>query len=296
MKKIIAILSLTAAAAGCSAPATPVPGGSPGGTPNPTASASGSPARDPGTTRVTIYYLVAGTDDVFLTPERHQVARTSAIAKAALDELLHGRPQDEDHTVPFAKGTKVNSVVIRDGLATVDWNAAVLESGGGARIETLAIQSVVYTLTEFATISKVRFTVEGRSSGTASNGRRIEDLWGHVGLSAQPWDRDPEIEALAPITLWTPLDGASSAGTLRLTGLAQTFEANVGIVLRNADGKVVLRTSTTALEAAPAREPFDETITFTAPATPQEWTLQVIEDSAMDGSVVFLEDRAIRVG
>ena len=58
----------------------------------------------------------------------------------------------------------------------------------------------------------------------------------------------------------------------------------------------MVRTSATALEAAPAREPFTKKITFTPPASPQEWTLQVIEDSAMDGSIVFMEDRTIRVG
>lgn len=293
MKKLIATLTLVLAGAACS---TNPPGVAPGAQSPGTPGATTSPTASPGTTEVTIYYLVEGTDEMFIVPERHQIARTPAIARAALEELLHGKAQDEDHMMPFPKEAKVDSVVISDEVATVDWNAEVLKGNGGARVEELAIQSIVYTLTEFPSISKVRFTVEGKASGTASNGRRIEDFWGHAGIAGQPWDRDPEIDVVAPITLWTPLEGASSAGSLKLTGLAMTFEANVGIVLRDAAGKVVLRTSTTALEAGPKREPFETTITFTPPASPQTWTLQVIEDSAEDGSVVFMEDRSISVG
>lgn len=298
MKKLIAILTLAAAAAACSeGTVRPVPGAQPPTSSN-TPASSGPPSANPtpATTEVTLYYLVEGADELFLTAERHTVAKTRAIAKAALQELLHGTPQDEDHTMPFPKAADVVSVAVSNGVATVDWNAAVLEGSGGARVEALAIQSVVYTLTEFSSISKVRFTVEGKDRGTASNGRNIEDFWGHTGLAAQPWDREPEIEVLAPITLWTPLNDARSSGTLKLTGLAQTFEANVGIILRDANGTVVVHTSATALEAAPAREPFSKKLTFTAPSSPQTWTLEVFESSAMDGSTTFLEDRSIRVG
>lgn len=295
MKKLIAGLTLTAAAAACSTQTPVTPGAQPSGTPT-TAAPSSTPTQSTGTTRVAIYYLVAGEEDVYLTPERHHVATTPAIARAALEELLRGTPQDEDHSTPFPKAAKVNSVVIQGGVATVDWSAEVLEASAGARVETLAIQSIVYTLTEFPTITKVRFTVEGKDSGAATNGRRIEDFWGHVGLSDQPWDRDPEIDVLSPITLWSPLEGTSSSGTLNLSGLAQTFEANVGIILRDANGKIVVQTSATALEAAPAREPFTKKIKFTPPSTPQTWTLEVVEASAMDGSIDFIEDRAIKVG
>ena len=298
MKKLIATLTLAAAAAACSTETPAVLPGTQGPSspaPTTTGSPGGTPAT-PGSTQVTLYYLVEGADELFLTAERHKVAKSEAIAKAALDELLNGTPQDDDHSVPFPRTAEVNSVVIDDAVATVDWNADVLTGTGGARVEQLAIQSIVYTLTEFASIKKVRFTVEGKSSGTASNGRTIEDFWGHVGLAGQPWDRDVDYEVLAPITLWTPLEDTASSGSLKLNGLAQTFEANVGIILRNAAGKIVVQTHTTALEAAPAREPFSKKITFTPPASPQTWTLEVFESSAMDGEMVFVEDRSIKVG
>ncbi len=288
MKRLIATLTLAAAAAACSADRPVVnPGALPPSTP------SGTPA---GKITVTIYYLVAGASEIYLAPERHEVDKTSALAKAALDELLTGEAQDADHTVPFAETAAVNSVVINDEVATVDWNADVLKSSGGGVVENLAIQSIVYTLTEFPTITKVRFTVEGKASGPASNGMQIEDFWGHAGLAGQPWDRDPAIDVLEPITVWTPLEGATSSGTLTVTGLASTFEANVAIILRDAKGKIVVQTSTTAADAAPARAPYSKTISFNPPTSTEQWTLQVIEHSPMDGSVFFMEDRTISVG
>ena len=297
MKRKLLLLVMALATAACAkgaslgTPASPDATGTPASTP-----VTPSPTASPGTTPVTVYYLVSGTSRVYLAPERHKVTKTRAIAKRTLEELVHGTAQDPDHSTPFPATTTINSVRIANTVATVDWSADVLTANAGGQTEALGIQSIVYTLTEFPTITKVRFTVEGKTSGTASNGRSIEDFWGHEGLAGQPWDRDPQIEMLAPITLWTPLDGSRSDGTLRLTGEASTFEANVGIILRDASGKVVKQTSTTASIGAPNRGTFSVPITFTPPASPQTWTLEVIEDSAKDGSVVFKETRSIRVG
>jgi germination protein M len=87
----------------------------------------------------------------------------------------------------------VRSVTVDGPVATVDFDAGVLTASVGAEAEAYGIQSVVYTLTGLPQVEKVRFTVEGRDSGTASNGRSIRDWWGHVGLSGQPFTRDPTL-------------------------------------------------------------------------------------------------------
>jgi germination protein M len=293
VKKLIVPLVLALAVLGCGKDES----AGPGATSSPTSSATATPAPSgTGTTQVRIYYLISSKDKLYLAPEKHQIPRTPTIARSALEELVHGKAQDPDHTTPFPAASKINSVTAASGVATVDWSADVLTASVGSRAEALGIQSVVYTLTEFSTIKKVRFTVEGKDRGAASNGRTIEDWWGHAGLAGQPWDRDPPIDVLEPITLFSPVDGASSAGLIKLIGEASTFEANVGIVLRDATGKAVVETSTTASIGAPARGSFTKSIRFTAPSSVQTWTLEVSEESAEDGSVVFLEDRSIVVG
>lgn len=286
----LALILIACAKAKTTSGPTPTPSASPSPSPSPTAT---TPAE---TTRVTVYYLVSYKNKTYLAPERHTVAKTQTIARTALDALVHGTSQDPDHSTPFPRAATINSVTIVNAIATVDWSAEVLNATVGAQAEALGIQSAVYTLTGFPTITKVRFTVEGKDHGPASNGRMIEDWWGHVGLSAQPWDRDPAIDVLEPITLFSPLDRASSAGTLRLVGEASVFEATFGIVLRDAAGKAVVNTFATASRGAPGRGSFTKTITFTPPAAVETWTLEVVEESAEDGSVRFLENRAIVVG
>lgn len=163
-----------------------------------------APARDdapvaepeiPRTTEVTVYYVAPDGNRLVLARERHTVPKAPRIATAALEEVVHGTSQ-AGLPNPFPPAARVLSVTIADGTATVDFNAAVLEMGTGAEGEPAAIQAAVWTLTEFPTITQVRFTVEGRDRGLASNGRVIEDWWGHVGLAGQPFTRDASFPVL----------------------------------------------------------------------------------------------------
>lgn len=290
MRKFSTLLILSLAAA-CGSPARP------GSAPPQATPATSSPATgSEETTEVTVYYLVQGKNSPYLAPERHRIARTPAIARAAMEELVHGAALDPDHTTPFPRAARINSVSISGEVATVDWSAEVLTASVGAEGEARGIQSAVYTLTEFPTIRSVRFTVEGKGSGTASNGRTIEDWWGHVGLAGQPFRREPAAGLLEPVTLWTPNENDRSSGAITLRGEATVFEANVSIRLLDASGREVAKTFTTASEGAPGRGDFTATLSFAPPATPQIWKLIAFEASAEDGSVFFAEDRAIRVG
>jgi hypothetical protein len=246
---------------------------------------------------VTVYYLVGFGDRMWLAPERHLVKASPEPASAAIVELADGTPKDPDHVTPIPRAATVNALAVQGGTATVDWNAQVLEADAGAEVESLGIQSIVWTLTRFPGIERVAFTVEGKTEGEASNGRRIEDWWGHVGLSKQPFTRADRIDVLEPITVWSPSEGARvDGGSIDVTGEASTFEANVVVRLKDASGRVIVRTSTTAAQGAPGRGAFTKTISFTPPGSPETWTLEAVEESAEDGSDFFVESRHIRVG
>ena len=83
MRKV-ALTMLLALAAACGTPARPASGPT-----EPPAATSPSPAE---TVEVTLYYLIEGKNRLYLAPERHPVAKTPAIARAALEELVHGAP------------------------------------------------------------------------------------------------------------------------------------------------------------------------------------------------------------
>ncbi len=146
--------------------------------------------------RVTVYYVTQRSGRFQLARESHFVEATPRLATAALEELVHGVPFDSQNTSPYPKASQILSVTISNGVATVDWSANVLTANVSGEYEAIGIQAAVWTLTEFSSINKVRFTVEGRDRGTASNGRTIEDWWGHVGLHGQPFTRDSSISVV----------------------------------------------------------------------------------------------------
>ncbi|MGH2739595.1 MAG: GerMN domain-containing protein [Actinomycetota bacterium] len=249
------------------------------------------------TTTVTIYYLIESETRMWLAPERHEVPDQAGIGRAALQELIAGDAQDQDHFTPLPPDTEILDLTIEDGLATVDWSADVLEASVGAEGESLGIQSVVWTLTEFPTVDQVQFTVEGKSEGEASNGRVIEDWWGHVGLGDQPFTRAESFEVLEPITIWTPLDGDEVGTEFTVEGAACTFEANVPIRIFNEAGDHVQTEVTTALSACPDRGEFTlEIVIEDPPSSPEVWGIEAYESSADTGEDTFVQSRRIIVG
>lgn len=147
---------------------------------------------------VRIYYLTGVAGALRVVPETHSVLRTPRVATSALEELVHGTPQRPEDRTPFPRAARILAVTISEGVATVDWSPEVLAARVSAEEEALGIRSAVLTLTEFPSIVSVRFTVEGRDRGPVPGGRLIEDWWGHVGLSAQPWSRDASRRLLRP--------------------------------------------------------------------------------------------------
>lgn len=74
----------------------------------------------------------------------------------------------------FPKGIKILSFTVKNGLATVDLNEEVRHLNVGSGLETLAVASIVNTLTKFPDIYRVKILIEGKE---------VESLAGHVDLT-----------------------------------------------------------------------------------------------------------------
>jgi germination protein M len=179
MRRLLGVVALVALV-GCTSAAPP------------RTSASPTPRTSAVPLEVSAWFLADRGGQIWLAQEIRTVPDDEQAPLAAVEELLKG-PTAKGLFKPFPEGTSVRSVTVDGPVATVDWDARVLAASVGAEAEAYGIQSVVYTLTDLPRIEKVRFTVEGRESGTDSNGRTIEDWWGHVGLSGQPFARDPTL-------------------------------------------------------------------------------------------------------
>ncbi len=205
-----------------------------------------------------------------------EVERTSAVAAAALRELLAGPSAEEraaglDTEIPA--GTELRSVSIAGGTATVDLSRE-FESGGGSASMTLRVAQVVHTLTQFPTVERVAFRLEGEP---------VEAIGGEGVVVSPPVDRE-DFEAQAPAILVESVGpGDEVASPLRVTGTANTFEATLNLRLVAEDGTVLHDDFATATSGTGTRGTFDVTIEFDAdgPAT-----LVAYEHSAEDGSEI----------
>lgn len=253
-------------------------------------SASGSASASDGSTEVLqdyAFYFVSETAQGFrLVREVHQVSKIENDLGDdkgfnSLVMLVDGQlpPFDGDHRTLWNNGTKVNSVDVVEGVATVDLTLGRISLG--AESEQRAIDQIVWTLIENdPTVTSVKFTVDGIVS---------ESLAGHVDF-AQVFVPAPGFDVLASV--WIDLlDRSDVSNPVSITGSACTFEANVAWELSQG-GDVVSSGATTAEFACPDRSNWSIDLGDLAPGN---YVLKVSDLSAQDGSVIFEDTKAFTV-
>jgi germination protein M len=274
------VVALVASVGGCAQKArTPAPpSGKPAEKPGETTQPSPPSTEKPETMQVIVYYVKMKGNDMWMVKEAHEVTKTTNVARAALQELISGQPQTEGAYRVLPAGTTIRGITIKDGLCTVDFSREVLNAAVGAQGEAYGIKTIVNTLTEFPTIKKVQFLVEGKLD------ERARDWWGHVGLYDQPFERDLTYVLEPAIWVTEPKFGARITSPVRVRGDAAVFEATVNIRLVTADGTKLAETVTTASEGAPGRGDFDARVSFTPPPSGTKGYLEVFWVSPKDGS------------
>lgn len=89
----------------------------------------------------------------------------AVVALSTVRELLKGPTADEEEDrgllTAIPEGTEAHSVVIQDGVATVDFNETFDLGVGGATLVTAIRQQVEKTLRQFSLISFVKMTIDG---------------------------------------------------------------------------------------------------------------------------------------
>ena len=236
------------------------------------------PSPEAQTMEIAVFYLKDKDNNMYLVREVHTVPKSEGIAVVALNELISGTPLTEGAFKVLPADTKILGISIKDGLATVDFSPEVLNANVGAYAEVLGIASIVNTLTEFPTIQKVQFTVEGSAEKAAY-------WWGHVGLEGQLLVRDLSDVQEPLIWVTTPTTNQKLASSFTLKGTAIAFEAVVNYRLTDATGAVLAEGHTMTTAGAPERGDFAVTITFT-PSSAGSGQLKVFEVSMKDGSEI----------
>ena len=233
------------------------------------------------------FYFTSETAQGFrLVREVHQVSKVENDLGDdkgfnSLVMLVDGQlpPFDGDHRTLWNNGTKVNSVSVVEGIATVDLSLGRISLG--AESEQRAIDQMVWTLIENdPTVTSVKFTIDGLVS---------ESLAGHVDFS-QVFTLAPSYEVLASV--WIDLlDRSDVSNPVSITGSACTFEANVAWELTKG-GDVVSSGATTAATACPDRSNWSIDLGELALGN---YVLKVSDTSAEDGSLIFEDTKAFTV-
>ncbi|NPV91204.1 MAG: spore gernimation protein [Firmicutes bacterium] len=231
---------------------------------------------------LTVYYIKYTENDSNLVREIHQVNQSPEVARAALEELIKGNPETPGAVRVLPAGTQVLGVRIDpSGLATVDFSPEVLSANVGSAGEALGIASIVNTLTEFPTINRVAFSVNGQVDS------RTKDWWGHVGLYEQPFKRDLSKVYEPAIWITSPLPSQQIKSQVEVQGSAMVFEAAVCARVVDETGRVLAQGYTTASEGAPGRGDFKLTLDFN-PTAPGKGTVEAYSTSPKDGSIINL--------
>jgi germination protein M len=207
------------------------------------------------TTLVRVYLLQKGK----VQPVGRTVRATAAIGSAALQALAAGPLQSEQAqgwTSEVPSGA-VTNLRIADGIATIDLLA---------NLSHAALAQVVYTLTQFPTVQKVRPS------------RAI--------AGTKPLTRADFEDVTPTILIESPLPGEAVTSPLEVRGTANTFEATFDLEVRNSSGVRIAWRFVTATSGSGQRGTFATTISF--PRTGGPVTLVGYEPSAANGRPIHI--------
>jgi len=214
-------------------------------------------------------------DEKIVTVHR-EVPKTLAVGEAAMKALLAG-PTTEEKAAGCSGAippeTSFLGLTIANGVATVDLSGAYA-SGGGSFSMFLRLAQVVYTLTQFPTISGVNFSLDGEPVTVFSGEGLILD---HPQTRADYEDVTPAIFVASPAF------GDLVTDPARIFGTANVFEAVFKIDIEDSSGTVLTSQVVTASSGTGERGTFDVTIPLDS-AQAGTGTIVVYSDSPKDGS------------
>lgn len=106
------------------------------------------------------------TDCSKVYPVYRRIAYTKETAKAAITELLKGPTSDEleqGYLTSINQGTKLKSVLLKNGIATADFDQTLgVNSGGSCKVVNIRSQ-ITETLKQFGTVNSVIISIDGRT-------------------------------------------------------------------------------------------------------------------------------------
>jgi hypothetical protein len=249
-------------------------------TTNPTASpgiATAAPTAGPDSLLVRAYFMLGSfQDNTGLAPVERSVDESlgGAIEGEAVTALLAGPNDAELGSRPamftdIPRGTRLRNLSVAGETATVDLSGEFDDEGRTGSFRARLAQ-VVFTLTQFPGITSVLVEIDGRGMG-------------------ESFERTDFAGQLPAIFVDRPAWGSVIPNPLRMSGLANVFEATFHVRILDAGGRSLADGPVMATCGSGCLGTFDVTVPYAATAAAPA-TLQVYELSAADGSIINLTE------
>ncbi|MDO7867182.1 Gmad2 immunoglobulin-like domain-containing protein [Nocardioides jiangxiensis] len=223
---------------------TPGPAASPTQSvePTPSESASSTPPAGAGETVTVPVYLAGDTPAgvrLYREFQRTTIPEGGDLNEkvgAALTAAIAGHALDRDHRTLWPEGTEpVTVVAVRnDGISISLAGASTLHdrpAGMSAQEASLAVEQLIYTAQAAAGQGRlpVQLLLDEKHTDTI------------LGVpTAEPLSNGPVLDTLSHVNISSPAEGDEVTGdTLRVTGVANSFEANVVVKLQRYEGTYV---------------------------------------------------------
>jgi hypothetical protein len=175
---------------------------------------------------------------------------------AALLDGPDGFETDIGMTTQIPDGTELLGMTITDSEATVDLSSQ-FQAGGGTLSMQLRTAQVVFTVTQFETVDTVTIHLDGNE---------VEGIGGE-GIPANNLTRQDFANVTPFILVESPVPGASVTSPLDVTGISNTFEANVRYSITDPEGLILEEGFTTATAGTGTWGDFSFTVDFATDRT-----------------------------
>lgn len=231
------------------------------------------------TTDLQLYFLVDGK--IAATTRSLDVGKTPATAAInalfegpAINELAIGLRSELPTGLALADPLKLDKA-----SKTVTVSLPSIFKSDSKTTEEERTAQVVYTLTQFPTITSVSFLIDGKS---------YQPLTGQGKRASGPVGR-ADYEALVPAIL---IESVKNGDPLHVEGTANTFEGQFDYALYDASNKKIASGFTNATSGSGTRGTFAFDVQYQVSKS-QTGTLVAFETSAKDGSTINLVARPV---
>jgi hypothetical protein len=209
---------------------------------------------------------------------RQLPAGTKTTLRSALVELLKGPNAAETAarmSTQVPAGTTLRSVKVAGQTATIDLSSKFGTEGGMLGV-TNRLAQVVFTATQFSTVTSVRFKV---------NGKTVTVFTGEGIMLNHPQKRSDYESATAPIFVDNPAWQATIRKGMTARGTANVFEATFHVQLRDAAGTLLVNKTVHATSGTGTRGSWSLKLTW-ASGAPGVGQLRVFAASPKNGAEI----------